>query len=255
MAAINQLRTRIGEGPAVGEMAFLQPLWDRLAARDQAIGGLPFVTLSYAQSIDGSIAARPARPFLLSSEKSFEMTHLLRSRHDALLVGINTVLVDDPRLTVRLCKGDNPQPVVLDSLLRCPDDARLFAHPDHRPLLLTTAAASAGEIARVEAKGAFVHIVPTDNTGRMNLRAALQCLADCGVKRLMVEGGATVISSFLESRLVDYCVITLVPKLIGGIKAMDHPSASDDLPPLSIADCRYQPLGVDLIVHGSLGEA
>ena len=93
MAAPNQLRTRIGEGPAVGEMAFLQPLWDRLAARDHAIGGLPFVTLSYAQSIDGSIAARPARPLVLSSEKSFEMTHLLRSRHDALLVGINTVLV------------------------------------------------------------------------------------------------------------------------------------------------------------------
>ena len=72
------------------------------------------------------------------------MTHLLRSRHDALLVGINTVLVDDPRLTVRLCEGDNPQPVVLDSRLRFPDDARLLAHPDKHPLLFTTAAAPAG---------------------------------------------------------------------------------------------------------------
>src|SRR5450759_4780012 len=101
-----------GEGAAAGGIAFLQPLFDRLAARGNDIGGLPFVTLSYAQSVDGSIAARPSRPFSLSCEKSFEMTHLLRSRHDALLVGINTVLVDDPRLTVRLCKGDNPQPVV-----------------------------------------------------------------------------------------------------------------------------------------------
>jgi GTP cyclohydrolase II len=88
--------------------------------------------------------------------------------------------------------------------------------------------------------------------GRVDLTAALQCLADSGVKRLMVEGGATVINSFLESRLVDYCVITLVPKLIGGIKAMDN-RPSDDLRPLSIVDCRYQPLGVDLIIHGSLG--
>jgi GTP cyclohydrolase II len=254
MAAPNQLRARVGDGPVLGEMAFLQPLWDRLAARDRAIGGLPFVTLSYAQSIDGSIAARPARPFVLSSEKSFEMTHLLRSRHDALLVGINTVLVDDPRLTVRLWEGDNPQPVVLDSSLRFPDHARLWAHPDRHPLLFTTAAASAGEITRLAAKGAMVRVMPKDPLGRVDLTAALQCLADSGVKRLMVEGGATVISSFLESRLVDYCVITLVPKLIGGIKAMDtHPS--DDLLPLSIVDCRYQPLGGDLIIHGSLGKS
>ena len=254
MAAPNQLRARIGDGPVLGEMAFLQPLWDRLAARDRAIGGLPFVTLSYAQSIDGSIAARPARPFALSSDKSLEMTHLLRSRHDALLVGINTVLADDPRLTVRLWKGDNPQPVVLDSFLSCPDQAKLLAHPDQHPLLLTTAAASAGEISRLEAKGAQVRVMPKDRLGRVDLTAALQCLADSGVKRLMVEGGATVISSFLASRLVDYCVITLVPKLIGGIKAMDT-RPSDDLPPLSIVDCCYQPLGVDLIIHGSLGKS
>ena len=254
MAAPNQLRARIGDGPVLDEMTFLQPLWDRLAARDRAINGLPFVTLSYAQSIDGSIAARPGRPFVLSSDKSLEMTHLLRSRHDALLVGIKTVLADDPRLTVRLWKGDNPQPVVLDSFLSCPDQARLLAHPDQHPLLFTTTAASAGEITRLEAKGARVRVMPKDKLGRVDLTAALQCLADSGVKRLMVEGGATVISSFLESRLVDYCVITLVPKLIGGIKAMaTHPS--NDLPPLSIVDCRYQPLGVDLIVHGRLGKS
>ena len=117
---------RTEAGPVAVEMAFLQPLFERLAARDHDIGGLPFVTLSYAQSVDGSIATHPSRPFALSSEKSFEMTHLLRSRHDALLVGINTVLVDDPRLTVRRCAGDNPQPVVLDSRLRFPGDARLI---------------------------------------------------------------------------------------------------------------------------------
>ena len=85
--------------------------------------------------------------------------------------------------------------------------------------------------------------------------AALRCLADSGVKHLMVEGGATVINSFLQSHLVDYCVITVVPKLIGGIKAMDNLCASDDLPPLSIVDCRYHPLGVDLIIHGSIGKS
>jgi len=239
---------------AAGEMAFLQPLFERLAAREHAIGGLPFVTLSYAQSVDGSIAARPSRPFTLSSEKSFDMTHLLRSRHEALLVGINTVLVDDPRLTVRRCEGDNPQPVVLDSRLRLPDDAKLLAHPDKNPLLFTTAAAPAGAFARLRARGAAIHVMPKDRRGRVNLIAALQCLADKGVKRVMVEGGATVINSFLQSHLVDYCVITVVPKLIGGIKAMDNLCASDDVPPLSIVDCLYHPLGGDLIIHGRIGK-
>lgn len=244
-----------GVGQTGVEMTFLQPLFERLAARDHDIGGLPFVTLSYAQSVDGSIATHPSRPFALSSDKSFEMTHLLRSRHDALLVGINTVLVDDPRLTVRRCAGDNPQPVVLDSRLRFPGDASLLAHPDKHPLLLTTSAARADDVARIEARGVSVRVLPKDALGRVDLIAAVQCLADMGVKRLMVEGGASVINSFLHSRLVDYCVITVVPKLIGGLKAVDRLCPSDDLPPLSIVDCRYQPLGGDLIIHGAIGKA
>jgi 3,4-dihydroxy 2-butanone 4-phosphate synthase/GTP cyclohydrolase II len=182
------------------------------------------------------------------------MTHLLRCRHDAVLVGINTVLVDDPRLTVRLCEGVNPQPVVLDSRLRFPDDARLLAHPDKHPLLFTTSAAPADKIARLQAKGARIHVMPKDGLGRVDLTAALRCLAANGVKHLMMEGGATVINSVLRSQLVDYCVITVAPRLIGGLKAMDNFFPSDNVPPLSIVDCRYQPLGADLIIHGSIGK-
>jgi GTP cyclohydrolase II len=251
---MRRLPDDVCESASAGEMAFLQPLFDRLAARGNAAGGLPFITLSYAQSVDGSIATHPSRPFALSSEKSFYMTHLLRSRHDALLVGINTVLVDDPRLTVRRCDGDNPQPVVLDSRLRFPADARLLAHPDKHPLLFTTTAAPADEVTRMQARGVSVHILPKDGLGRVDVIAVVQCLADRGVKRLMVEGGASVINSFLKNRLVDYCVITVVPKLIGGVRAVDNLCPSDDLPPLSIVDCRYQPLGGDLIIHGAIGK-
>jgi len=243
-----------GTEPGAGEMSFLEPLFERLAAHEARREALPFVTLSYAQSVDGSIAVRPAEPFALSSRKSFEMTHLLRARHDALLVGINTVLADDPRLTVRFVPGDNPQPVVLDSRLRFPDGARLLAHPDKLPLLFTTVSAPAGDIARLEARGARIHVMPRDNFGRVDLIAALQGLAQRGVKRLMVEGGATVITSFLVNRLVDYCVITVVPRLIGGVRAMDSIGASEQLPPLSIVDCRYQPLGGDLIIHGGVAK-
>lgn len=254
MGASSPFRVTAHARPAVAEMGFLQPLFERLAAAHGPLPErLPFVTLSYAQSIDGSIAARPAHRVTLSSERSFFMTHVLRARHCGLLVGINTVLADDPRLTVRLCEGDNPQPVVLDSRLRMPEQAQLLSHPDRHPLLLTTAQAPADRIARLQARGASVRILPSDAAGRVELRAALQCLAAEGLGCLMVEGGATVIESFLRKGLVDYCVITVAPKLMfGGLKAMDRDSASG-LPPLAIAECGYQPLGGDLVIYGQPG--
>lgn len=242
------------EGQPTTEMAFLQPLFDRLAAHGRRTTGRPFVTLSYAQSVDGSIAVRPSRPFALSSEKSLNMTHLLRSRHDALLVGINTVLVDDPRLTVRRCAGNHPQPVVLDSTLRFPTGAKLLTHPDKRTLLFTTASAPAKGISRLEGKGASIQVLPSDKAGRVDLNAVLRALAESGIRHLMVEGGASIINSFLQSGLVDYCVITMVPRLIGGLKAVDHLCTMGDGPPLSIVNCLYHPLDGDLIIHGEVGK-
>src|SRR4029450_6900487 len=100
------------------------------AAEQHRHTGRPFVTLSYAQSVDGSIAARPGQPLALSGTRSMTLTHQLRAAHDAILVGIGTVLADNPRLTVRLVEGKNPQPIVADSRLRFPLSANLLcAHP------------------------------------------------------------------------------------------------------------------------------
>ena len=90
----------------------------------------PFVTLSYAQSLDGSIATAAGQPLRISSPQSMIMTHALRAAHDAILVGINTVLADDPSLTVRLDEGNNPQPIVLDSQLRMPQMLACWRNPE-----------------------------------------------------------------------------------------------------------------------------
>jgi len=252
MRATKPYRVMTGAAADIPALRFLQPLFERLAVGTPQDDAVPFVTLSYAQSIDGSIAARPSRPVALSCEQSLLMTHHLRARHCALLVGINTVLADDPRLTVRLCGGDNPLPVVLDSRLRIAEDARLLAHPDRSPLLFTTPAAPPQKIARLQARGARVQIMPADELGRVDLPAALRWLRAQGVNGVMVEGGATVIGSFLRKRLVDYCVITIAPRLMfGGLKAMDGECAPA-LAPLSLSGCGYQPLGGDLVIHGSL---
>src|SRR5512143_3712545 len=101
----------------------------------------PRITLAYAQSLDGSIAARSGGPLALSGTESMHYTHQLRAAHDAILVGIGTVLGDDPRLNVRLTGGPSPRPIVLDSSLRSPLTARCL-EANRRPIVATIDRAS-----------------------------------------------------------------------------------------------------------------
>jgi GTP cyclohydrolase II len=234
-----------------GDMAFLQPLANELAAYRARPGESPFVTLSYSQSLDGSIAVSRNGPSSLSCRKSLEMTHRVRSLHDALLVGINTILSDDPQLNVRYCDGDDPQPVVLDSTLRFPDEARLLRDRGRRPLIITTEAARDDRVRRLQDTGARVFAVQQDE-GRVDLPAALRLLRSLDITSVMVEGGAAVISGMLTRQLVDYCVVTITPAFIGGVKAVESLCRPCDANPLSIIDCRYHTLDRDLIAYGHL---
>ena len=125
-------REPIADGRGRSFYRRLEDHFDRVL-KDRAAFGMPYITLAYAQSLDGSIAARPGEMLRLSNSLSQAMTHHLRARHDAILVGINTVLSDDPRLTVRLAEGKDPRPVVIDGCLRTPLCARLLASPAARP--------------------------------------------------------------------------------------------------------------------------
>lgn len=216
------------------------------------LGVRPFVTLAYAQSIDGSIAFERGRPCPLSGPESLRMTHALRAAHDAILVGIGTVLADDPQLTVRLADGRSPCPVVVDSRLRTPATARLLAA--HRsggraPWIATTCCDEVSR-RRLEAEGArVVQVRAWGAQGWVDLDELLRHLAEQGVRRLMVEGGAEVITSFLRARLVDYAVITVAPRLVGGLAALGamEPAAPPRFGVLSSAR-----LGDDLVLSGDL---
>lgn len=235
------------------EMAFLRPLASRLVAHRRWMRERPFVTLSWSQSIDGSVSVSRTRPCPLSCAKTLEMTHRLRALHDALLVGVNTVISDDPQLTVRHCLGDDPVPVILDSALRFPEGARLLQHPSQRPILVTTDRAPEAKAARLTALGARVQRVARLAQGRVDLEAALDRLGSIGVRSVMVEGGATVIQSILDAQLADYCIVTIAPKFLGGVKALEHPCRPRGESPPSIVDCRYQAVGSDLVAYGPLG--
>jgi 3,4-dihydroxy 2-butanone 4-phosphate synthase/GTP cyclohydrolase II len=181
---------------------------------------LPWVTLSYAQSLDGSISIKPGKRFQLSNPHSQTLTHQLRSLHDAVLVGINTVLADDPRLTVRLVKGKNPRPVVLDGRLRFPLASRLLRPPCVPPIIATTIKASLLREKRLRKSGAQVIRLRSRRNGLLDLRMLLTHLGQLGIRSLMVEGGARVITDFLTLQLVDQMVVTVSPVVVGGMNAV-----------------------------------
>ena len=208
----------------------------------------PFVTLSYAQSLDGSIAAAGRRPIHLSGESSLTLTHELRAAHDAILVGIGTVLTDNPRLNVRLVPGKDPQPIVVDSHLRAPASCHLLQNGRGTWLAATSSARDEDE-EQARARGAVVLRVASLDNGWVDLEALMASVHERGLDHLLVEGGARILSSFLESRLADYVVITMAPKFIGGMPALCE-SALSTFPHLK--SWQSERVGEDLVLAGEL---
>lgn len=207
----------------------------------------PFVTLSFAQSLDGSIAMRCDEPLALSGEDSLRLTHQLRSIHDGILVGIGTVLSDDPQLTVRHWVGHNPQPIVLDSHLRIPANARLCCLPDKRCWVLTTVDSEGTLI-----EGLDITALEGDIEGHVCLKRALTLLWQRGIHSLMVEGGAHIISAFLKARLVDAIVLTITPQFVGGYKGVNDLGEVQRCALPQLKPFFSERLGDDLIVWGNL---
>lgn len=189
--------------------------------------GRPFVTLKAAMTLDGKIAAAGGESQWITGEASRQDAHRLRADSDAILVGIGTVLADDPRLTVRLIERRarserRPQPlrVVLDSRLRFPLGARMLKAPAGGPVVVvTTATASERRGAALEQKGVQVVRVQGSISG-VSLRHAVRALASLGINRLLVEGGGEVNAAFLKAGLVDRVVLYVAPKLLGGRDAV-----------------------------------
>uniref|UniRef100_K3WUI3 Bacterial bifunctional deaminase-reductase C-terminal domain-containing protein n=1 Tax=Globisporangium ultimum (strain ATCC 200006 / CBS 805.95 / DAOM BR144) TaxID=431595 RepID=K3WUI3_GLOUD len=199
---------------------------------------LPFVTLTFAQSIDGSISAMRGVPTLLSGALSMKMTHMLRTMHDAILVGVGTIIADNPSLNARFAEG-----------------------------LLKRKQA-------LEASGARVigcrTIRDASGLARVDIRHGLELLrAEAGLRSVMVEGGASILTACLResarSHLVDTVVITIAPTFIGGLRAIDGLAVNQAAAaPTTTANAnapvcfprlqqpQYHPLEEDLVVMGRL---
>jgi diaminohydroxyphosphoribosylaminopyrimidine deaminase/5-amino-6-(5-phosphoribosylamino)uracil reductase len=187
----------------------------------------PHVILKLAVSSDGKIGAAGRKPVAISGEAAKARVHLLRAQSDAILVGVGTVLADDPLLTCRLpgMEARSPVRVVLDRSLRIPGTSRLVQSARETPLwVMTSSVAEAPAAMKLGAAGAQVMRVATATESRgLDPAAVLHALAEKGITRLLVEGGARVASSFVAAGLVDEVWLLRGADAIGadGVAALD----------------------------------
>ncbi len=212
--------------------------------------GLPFVELKLAQSIDGKIATRVGDSKWITSEESRIEAHRLRRRLAAILVGVRTVMSDDPLLTVRHVDGPDPVRVVLDGQGRIPLTARLL-HEEGRSIVATAAMDKNKQEALLDL-GAEVWRLPADND-RVDLRALLRRLGDAQIDSLLIEGGGETAACFLEEDLVDKLVLFIAPIIIGGreaVSAVGGTGVKRVVDALRLIDVSASSCGPDMMVIG-----
>jgi riboflavin-specific deaminase-like protein len=190
----------------------------------------PFVVLKYAQSLDGRIATSTGDSKWISGVPERQLSHALRAACDAVLVGIGTVITDDPELTVRMVPGASPMRVVVDTTLRLPLDAKVVA-TDAATTVITSERSDPARRSVLRGRGVRVEVV-AERDGHVDLRSALGTLRAAGTESVLVEGGSTVITALLAAEVVDRLIVAVAPMVMG-----NGTQAVNSLGVERVADC------------------
>jgi GTP cyclohydrolase II len=232
-----------GQGPALDATTLLgdvRPRPDR-----------PYVVLKYAQTLDGRIATGSGDAKWISGPSERRIAHALRAACDAVAVGAGTVLADDPLLTVRMVPGASPIRVVLDSTIRLPSDAQVLGG-DASTVVLTTERSDPARRADLRGRGVTVAVV-RDGPDGIDLPDGLAQLRRLGIRSLLVEGGARVLTSLLRERLADRVVVAVAPLLLGkGTEAVGDLGTGLVADGLRLANCTVHQAGPDFLIAGDL---
>lgn len=219
--------------------------------------GRPLVTLKFAQTLDGRIATASGDSRWISSEEFRKQAHRLRATNDTILVGINTVLADNPQLTVRLVRGRNPTRVILDSRLRTPPDCEIVKTRNVAPVIIaTTSQANKNKASRLRELGIDILEVQSDESGGIDLKHLLQELGRRNISSLLVEGGARVITSFLRQKLADRVVVAVAPRILGkGTEAVGDLDIIQLSQAFKLTFQKVSRAGEDIVIEASVDHA
>lgn len=177
----------------------------------------PFVTLKSGITLDGKIASHSSSSKWITSAHAREDVHQLRNEHMAILVGVNTVIKDDPELTARIPNGRNPIRVVMDSMLKIPLDSKLVTDKKAETWVFTSVKYDQEKKTALESLG--IKIFHTNGSNQVDPNEVVDALGENLVSSLLIEGGGGINAAFFENQLIDKAVLYMAPKLIGGQQA------------------------------------
>ena len=214
----------------------------------------PFVILKIAQSLDGKIATAKGESKWITGKTARGKVHQLRNDLDAVLVGIGTVMKDDPSLDCRLRGGRNPYRIIVDSRLRIPLKSKVLGYSDNKTIIATTNKASKRKIAQINTLGAKVLVIKS-KSGMVNLKTLMKELGKLDITSVMIEGGSSIASSAIASGIVDRVMFFVAPKIIGGtdsISSIGGKSPSLLGNAIKLKNLRATTVGDDILIEGYL---
>lgn len=218
--------------------------------------GFPFVILKLAATLDGKIATFTGDSKWIGTETQRKYAHKLREKVDAVVVGVETVIRDNPQLNVRLSSKSvhHPTPVVLDSRLRIPLESQLLK--THKsPIIATLPMSDPKKIEELEKKGARVLITDMDENGHVDLSKLLTKLGEMEITTVLVEGGSEVAASFLKKNLLDKIIFFYAPKIVGadGTSMIGKLGILKISEAFSIRKIKLKAIGEEFVVEGHVG--
>lgn len=215
---------------------------------------MPFIILKVAATLDGKIATRSGGSKWISGEASRRLVHRLRNQVDGILVGIGTVLKDDPLLTTRVRGGRDPYRIILDSRLRIPREAKVIGTTPSKTIIAATEFASKERIEELEKKGVRT-LIFNSKGGRIDLKSCLSKLGEMGITSLLVEGGSQVNGSFLDEGCIDKLILFLSPRIIGDQQApgiFTGRGVSNLQEAIVLREIKMKRVGEDIFLEGYL---
>jgi diaminohydroxyphosphoribosylaminopyrimidine deaminase/5-amino-6-(5-phosphoribosylamino)uracil reductase len=214
----------------------------------------PFVILKVAATLDGKMATRNGDSKWISGKASRRFVHKLRDQVDGVLVGIGTVLKDDPMLTARIRGGRDPYRIILDSQLKIPEEAKAIGTHPTKAIIASTELAPKDKIEKLEKRGVKILIFDSKR-GKVDLRACLSKLGEIGMMNLLVEGGSQVNGSFLDEGLIDKLLLFLSPRLMGDHQApgiFGGEGVSNLQEAIVLKEIKTKRVGEDILLEGYL---